>query len=89
MRTFALFLALASAACLGAAAWLGATTLRFFHSDAYAPHSARLPGYTAGRVEADGAGIFLPAGLLLVAGLFLAKFAWNLWRDGRRRRKVR
>lgn len=90
MRLIAALLAILAATCLAGAAWLWLETDRFFRSADYAPHSAHQPGYSAGAVEADGSGIFLPSLLLFGLGLFLARFAWNLWRDeGRRRRAAR
>ena len=69
--------------CCTASAWLFAKTLRFYFSNGYAPSAAAMPSYSIGSIEADGSGIFLPAGLLMILGLFLARFAWNLWRDPR------
>ena len=60
--------------------WLLLASLHFFFSDEYAPNSTAMPSYTAGGVEADGSGILLPAILLGAAGVFLMKFAINLWR---------
>ncbi len=60
--------------------WLLLATLHFYFGDEYAPKSAAMPSHTAGGVEADGSGILLPAMLLGAIGLFLAKFALNLWR---------
>jgi hypothetical protein len=84
MRSAALVVGALAAGCIGGSAWLGLETLRFVRGDGYAPDSVHMPGYEAGAVVADGWGIFLPAGLLFVLGLFLARFAWNLW-QGRRR----
>ena len=88
MKFIAAFLAALAAAFLAGGAWLWVKTWRFAHSDDYALDSPHQPSYSAGGVEADGSGIFWPAGLLLAAGLFLGKFAWNLWRDEQRRRNM-
>lgn len=84
----ALLAALAAAACVASSAWLWLKTYRFFHSADYAPNSPHQPGYTAGPVEADGGGIFAPSVIIFVIGLFLARFAWNLWREAQRRRRL-
>jgi hypothetical protein len=76
MKAAAIIVAGAAGICLAAALWLLLKTLRFYLGDSYARHAGSLPG-----VEADGGGIFLPAALLLGIGLFLLRFAWNLWRD--------
>jgi len=65
---------------LGSAMSLLLASLHFYFSDEYAPNSAVMPSHTAGGVEADGSGILLPAILLGAAGVFLMKFAINLWR---------
>lgn len=88
MKWIAALLAALAAACMGGAAWLWVTTWRFAKGADYALDSAQQPGYTARGVEADGSGIFAPAVLLLVVGLFLARFAWNLWREEQRRRNM-
>ncbi len=88
MKWIAALLAALAAACLAGGAWLWVKTWRFAHSADYALDSPNKPGYTAGGVEADGSGIFTPAVLLLVIGLFLGRFAWNLWRDEQRRRRL-
>lgn len=87
MRIAALVVATAAALCFAGAARLWVKTWHFFQSSAYAPNSAHMPGYTAGNVEADGSGIFLPVVLILALGLFLAKFAWNLWTGERKPRR--
>ena len=38
-----------------------------------------MPHYTAGGIDADGAGIIFPLALLLGLGVYLAKFALDLW----------
>ena len=81
MRKTALFIGILAAACLGGGGWLLWATHAFFDGPDYAPHVATLLSYEAGAVEADGTGIFLPAALLLGAGLLLARFAIKLWRD--------
>lgn len=88
MKWIAALLAAVAAACLAGGGWLWVKTWRFAHGDGYALDSAQQPGYTAGGQEADGGGIFAPATLLLVIGLFVAWFAWNVWRDEQRRRRV-
>lgn len=88
MRAVAVFVALAAAICFAGAAWLWAKTLHFFQSSEYAPNSAHMPGYTAGNLEADGTGIFIPVALIIAFGLFLAKFAWNLWQGESSNRKT-
>ena len=80
MRAFALVIAACAAACVGAALWLLVITARWYFSADYAPHAAGMPGYMAGGVQADGDGIFAPAILLLAVGIFLGRFAFNLWR---------
>jgi hypothetical protein len=81
LKIFATIVGLAAALCLSGALRLFYATLRFYLSDLYAPHSSAMPLYTAGGIEAGGTGIFMPAALLLGLGLFLAKFALNLWRN--------
>ena len=88
MKWIAALLAALAAACVVGAAWLWRKTWRLAHGADYALGSAQQPGYAAGGVEADGGGIFVPAVLLLVVGLFLARFAWNLWREEQRRRNM-
>jgi hypothetical protein len=88
MKWIAALLAALAAACVAAAAWLWLKTWRFAHGPDYALDSAQQPGYSAGGVEADGGGIFTPAVLLLAVGLFLGRFAWNLWREEQRRRRA-
>jgi len=85
LKAVATFLAALAAACLAAAVWLFLKTYRFYQGADYAPNSPQQPGYAAGQVEADGGGIFAPSVLLFFLGLFLARFAWNLWRGGARR----
>lgn len=80
MKFIAALLALGAAASLAAGLRLLQLSYLFYTSEAYAPNSSHMPSYSAGGVEADGGGIFLPAGLLLLLGLFLGKFAFNLWR---------
>lgn len=80
MRILATLVGLAGLASLGAALWLLAATAGFYQGADYAPNSAAMPGYRAGRVEADGSGIFAPGMLLFLFSLFLLKFAFNLWR---------
>ena len=88
MKFIAALLAALAAACVAGAAWLWVKTWRFAHGDAYALDSPHQPSHSAGGVEADGGGIFVPAALLLAIGVFLARFAWNLWRDEQRRRHL-
>ena len=88
MKWIAALLAALAAAFLAGGAWLWVKTWRFAHSDDYALDSPHQPSHGAGGVDADGSGIFVPAALLLISGLWLAKFAWNLWRDERRRRNM-
>ena len=88
MKWIAALLAALAAACVAGSAWLWVKTWRFAKGADYALDSAHQPGYTARGMEADGSGIFAPAVLLLVVGLFLARFAWNLWRDEQRRRNM-
>lgn len=88
MKAFAILLAALATACFAGSAWLWVETYIFFHSSEYAPYSAHMPGYAAGNVEADGTGIFVPAMLVLVLGLFLAKFALNLWKGEQRYRRA-
>ena len=80
MRKVAVIVGGLAATVLGWAMWLLLASLHFFFSDEYAPNSAAMPSHTAGGVEADGSGILLPAILLGAAGVFLMKFAINLWR---------
>jgi len=80
MRVMALCIAACAIACIGVALWLLFLTAQYYGSAAYAPHSGAMPGYTAGGVEADGDGIFIPGMLLLAVGVFLGKWAHNLWR---------
>lgn len=80
MRQVAVIVGGLAAMVLGGAAWLLFISLRFYFSDEYAPNSAMMPGHTAGGVAADGSGILLPALLLGAFGVFLLKFAVNLWR---------
>ena len=80
MRKVAVIVGGLAAAVLGWAMWLLLVSLRFYFSDEYASNSAAMPSHTAGGVEADGSGILLPATLLGAAGVFLMKFAINLWR---------
>lgn len=87
MRIAALIVAAAAALCFAGAARLWVKTWHFFQSGEYAPNSAHMPGYTAGNVEADGSGIFFPVVLILALGLFLAKFAWNLWTGEKKPRR--
>ena len=84
LKALAIAIGLGAAGCIGTALWLLALALRLYFSDAYAP-GAGTSFYTAGGIDADGAGIFAPAVLLLAVGLFLAKFAFNLWRPARRK----
>ena len=79
MRVAAVIVGAIAAACLGLAVWLFAVTLRFYLGDHYAPNQTFF-SYSAGGAEADGSGIFLPAILLAVVGIFFLKFALNLWR---------
>lgn len=83
MRVVATLMAVVSAACLVGGGWLWLETWHVFHGAGYAPHAANQPGYRVGDVEADGTGIFLPSALLLLVGLFLGRWAWNLWRAPR------
>lgn len=85
MKAAAILVGLLACACFVGAAWLWIATSHFFSSDAYAPKSSAMPGYRSGGVEADGGGIFAPALLLFALGLFLARFAFNLWKDRRGR----
>lgn len=62
----------------GASLWLA--TYRLVHSEHYLPGVYNGP-YAAGAMEPDGYGIYLPAWLLLGLGLWLARLAYNLWRD--------
>ncbi len=70
-------------ACCAGSAWLYVKTYQFYVSDAYAPNSDAMPYSFMGDTQAGGGAIFLPAALLMILCLFLAKFAWNLWRDPR------
>ena len=88
MKLVIALLAALAAGCLAGGAWLWLKTWRFAHGDEYALDSGRQPSYSAGGVEADGSGIFVPAALLLVLGLFLCRFAWSLWRDEERRQRM-
>jgi hypothetical protein len=88
MKWIAALLVALATACVAGAAWLWLKTWRFAHAADYVLNSAQQPGYTAGGVEADGSGIFTPAVLLLVVGLFLGRFAWNLWRGEKRRQRA-
>jgi hypothetical protein len=88
MKWIAALLAALAVACMAGAAWLWVKTWRFATGADYALDSAHQPGYTARGVEADGSGIFAPAVLMLVVGLFLARFARNLWREEQRRRRA-
>jgi hypothetical protein len=88
MKFIAALLAAVATACLAGGAWLWVKTGRFAHGADYALDSPHQPSHSAGGVEADGSGIFVPAALLLAIGLFLARFAWNLWRDEQRRRNM-
>ena len=80
MRKVAVIVGGLAAVVLGCAMWLLLASLHFYFSDEYAPSSSAMPSHTAGGVEADGSGILLPAMLLGAAGVFLMKFAINLWR---------
>ena len=88
MKLVIAWLAASAAGCLAAGGWLWWKTWRFVHGGGYALDSAHQPGYSAGGVEADGSGIFVPAALLVLVGLFLGRFAWSLWRDECRRAQV-
>ncbi|WCM88737.1 hypothetical protein [Acidovorax sp. NCPPB 3576] len=81
MRLMACVIGACAIACIGAALWLLIVTAKYAGSEGYAPHSAAMPGYAAGGLEADGDGIFFPGLLLLAVGVFLGKWAWNLWRQ--------
>ncbi len=83
MKILATIVAIAACACCAASLWLYAKTLHLYSSSDYGPNSAAMPSYSVGTTEADGNGIFLPSGLLMILGLFLAKFAWNLWNERR------
>ncbi|GKT23219.1 hypothetical protein [Acidovorax sp. SUPP3334] len=81
MRVMALCIAACALACIGTALWLLLfVAAQYYGSAGYAPHSAAMPGYAAGTVQADGDGIFIPGMLLLAVGVFLGKWALNLWR---------
>ncbi|WP_140426802.1 hypothetical protein [Acidovorax sp. Root267] len=80
MRMMALVIGAIALACLGAALWLLAAAAGLYWGPEYAPGSAGMPGYKAAGVEADGGGIFFPGFLVLAVGVFLGKFALNLWR---------
>ena len=74
MKFFALLVAALSLCLCGAGLWLAVRTLRFALGPDYALFHGMGPG------DGDGLGIFLPAGLLLVLGWFLVRFARNLWK---------
>jgi len=80
LRKFAVVVGVLAVSVLAWAMWLLLASLHFYFSDEYAPNSAVMPSHTAGGVEADGSGILLPAILLGATGVFLMKFAINLWR---------
>lgn len=74
MRLFAVLVGIGSLAALWAGAWLGWHTLRFATGGDYAlVHEAAGSG--------NGYGIFVPALLLLAVGVFLARFARDLWKS--------
>jgi len=88
MKAIAILLAALATACFAGSAWLWVKIHTFFHSSEYAPSSAQMLRYTAGNLEADGGGIFAPVMLAFVLGLFLAKFALNLWKGERLLRRA-
>lgn len=74
MKWFAVLVGIASLATLWAGAWLGWRMLRFATGGDYAlVHEAAGNG--------NGYGIFVPALLLLAVGVFLARFARELWKS--------
>lgn len=81
MKTAAIVVTVLAFALWVVTAWLGIQTWQFAHSDAYAMNSGYMPSYTAGRIEADGSGIYYPVILLGTLAAFFTKFAWNLWRS--------
>ncbi len=73
MKWFAVLVGVASLVALCAGAWLGWRTLEFATGGDYAlEHDAAGNG--------NGYGIFVPALLLLAVGVFLARFARDLWK---------
>jgi hypothetical protein len=81
LKIAAALVGLLALACFGAAVWLLWVLWQFAHSDAYAPDVYVSFAYSTANVEADGSGIYAPAILLFAVSGFLAKFAWNLWRE--------
>jgi hypothetical protein len=78
VKRLALILTCAAAGVLGFAAHVLLATWRFYNSAGYAPGTHT--SYQAGGVEADGSGLYAPGLLLFGLGLFLLKWAHNLWR---------
>lgn len=79
MKRLAVVITLASLAVLGFAAHMLLATWRLYNSASYAPGT--YTSHQAGGMEADGGGIYAPGFLLLGLGLFLLKWALNLWRS--------
>lgn len=55
-------------------------TYEFAHGNQYAMRQFNSLTYFAWPVEADGSAIYAPALLLFGIALFLARFAYNLWK---------
>jgi hypothetical protein len=81
MRILALIVFAISAFLLVVAIWLAVLTLRFFLGDQYAPFSGPYLFGGRGGLFSGGIGIFIPSVLLFVLGIFMFKFARNLWRN--------
>ena len=79
MRVLAVIVGALALVCLGLGGWLLAMTYGFYWGPDYAPYSGGI-AYRVGHVDADGSGIFVPSLLVLGLGIFLGKFALNLWR---------
>jgi hypothetical protein len=88
VRVFAVLVGVISATCFAVACWLLALTGRFYFSDQYAPGKTVSFSYSIGNVEADGSGIFFPVFLIVIVGIFFAKFAFNLWRDAKKGKRL-
>ena len=73
MKLLASVIGVVALLALCAGAWLGHRTMVFANGPDYAlDHDAAGDG--------SGGGIFAPAWLLVGLGVFLARFAWKLWR---------
>ena len=79
MKWPALLITLIAAAVITLAAKLLLATWHFYNSPDYAPGTHTT--YQVGGIEADGSGIYAPGLLLLGLGLFLLRWAINLWRS--------